>query len=46
MIDAAVVAAYLGAAVARGGRHLLDTMIDTGLDRLSTAVVRRLGRVL
>ena len=44
MIDAAVVAAYLGAAVARGGRHLLDTMIDTGLDRLSTAVVRRLGR--
>jgi len=44
MIDAAVVAAYLGAAVARGGRRLLDTMIDTGLDRLSTAVVRRLGR--
>jgi hypothetical protein len=31
MIDAAVVAAYLGAAVARGGRRLLDTMIDTGL---------------
>ena len=44
MIDAAVAAAYLGAAVARSGRHLLDTMIDTGLDRLSTAVVRRLGR--
>jgi hypothetical protein len=44
MIDAAVVAAYLGAAVARGGRRLLDTVIDTGLDRLSAAVVRRLGR--
>jgi hypothetical protein len=43
MIDAAVVAAYLGAAVARGGRRLLDTVIDTGLDRLSAAVARRLG---
>jgi hypothetical protein len=44
MIDAAVVAAYLGAAVARGGRHLLDTMIDhgppIGSQRRS---VRRLG---
>src|SRR4051812_34368263 len=43
MIDAAVVAAYLGAAVARGGRRLLDSAVDAGLDRLSAAVSRRLG---
>jgi hypothetical protein len=43
MIDAAVVAAYLGAAVARGGRRMLDSAVDAGLDRLSAAVSRRLG---
>ena len=44
MIDAGVVVAYLGAAVARGGTRLLDTAVDAGLDRLSGAVARRLGR--
>lgn len=44
MIDAGVVVAYLGAAVARGGKRLLDTAVDAGLDRLSGAVARRLGR--
>src|SRR5690242_4870943 len=33
-----------GAAVARGGKRLLDTAVDAGLDRLSGAVARRLGR--
>ena len=44
MLDAGVVVAYLGAAVARGGKRLLDTAVDAGLDRLSGAVARRLGR--
>src|SRR4051812_12377827 len=46
MIDAAVVAAYLGAAVARGSKRLLNTVVDTGLDRLSAAIARRMGRGL
>lgn len=44
MIDGGVVAAYLAAAVARGGERLLGATIDSALDRLSASVARRLGQ--
>jgi hypothetical protein len=44
MIDGGVIAAYLAAAVARGGERLVSKAVDAGLDRLSAAVVRRMGR--
>lgn len=43
MIEGGVIAAYLAAAVARGGRRLLDRAVDGGLDRLADSVARRLG---
>lgn len=44
MIDGGVIAAYLAAAVARGGERLVSKAVDAGLDRLSAAVARRMGR--
>ncbi len=44
MIDGGVIAAYLATAVARGGERLLGKAVDAGLDRLSAAVARRMGR--
>ena len=43
MIDGGVVAAYLAAAVARGGERLLGRVVDGALDRLADSVARRLG---
>jgi hypothetical protein len=43
VIDGGVIAAYLAAAVARGGRRLLDRVADGALDRLADSVARRLG---
>lgn len=43
MIDGGVIAAYLAAAAARGGRRLVDRAIDGALDRLTDSVARRLG---
>lgn len=44
MIDAGVIAAYLAAAAARAGKHLLDRAVDGALDRLTDSVARRLGQ--
>lgn len=43
MIDGGVIAAYLAAAVARGGERLLGRVVDGALDRLAGSVARRLG---
>jgi hypothetical protein len=43
VIDAGVIAAYLAAAVARGGERLLGRVVDGALDRLADSVARRLG---
>jgi hypothetical protein len=43
VIDGGVIAAYLAAAAARGGRRLLDKAVDGALDRLTDSVARRLG---
>ncbi|GAA5133041.1 hypothetical protein [Pseudonocardia adelaidensis] len=43
MIDGGVIAAYLAAAVARGGRRVPDRVVDGTLDRLTDRVARRLG---
>jgi hypothetical protein len=43
MVDGGVIAAYLAAGVARGGRRLLDRVVDGTLDRLTDSVARRLG---
>jgi hypothetical protein len=43
VIDGGVIAAYLAAAVARGGGRLLDGAVDGTLDRLADSVARRLG---
>jgi hypothetical protein len=43
VIDGGVIAAYLAAAVARGGGRMLDRAVDGALDRLTDSVARRLG---
>jgi hypothetical protein len=43
VIDGGVIAAYLAVAVARGGRRLLDRVVDGALDRLADSMARKLG---
>ena len=43
MIDGGIIAGYLAAAVARGGKRLLDTAVNSALDRLAGVVSSRLG---
>lgn len=43
MIDGGLIAGYLAAAAARGGRKLLDKTVDAALDRLAGAVARKIG---
>lgn len=43
MIDGGIIAGYLAAAAARGGKRLLDGTVDAALDRLTGAVAGKLG---
>ena len=43
MIDGGLITGYLLAAVARGGRRVLDRTVDAALDRLAGAVTAKLG---
>jgi hypothetical protein len=43
MIDGGLITGYLLAAVARGGRKILDRTVDAALDRLADAVTAKLG---
>lgn len=44
MIDGGLIVGYLTAALLRGGQRWADRTIDSLLDRLTTAVTRRLGK--
>jgi hypothetical protein len=43
MIDGGLITGYLIAAVARGGKRVLDRTVDAALDRLAGAVTAKLG---